>query len=110
MAVRSPSTDKLSEALRLLDEAAMEKKDEIQSLINEKYQNLKATVLGIEPIAKRTWNELSHSAREVSKMAQERSKEVARQIDHSVHLHPWSYIGGAAFGGLLLGFILGKRD
>jgi len=38
------SNDKIKEALHLLDEAAREKKDDLQKLVADKYQNLKGAL------------------------------------------------------------------
>lgn len=84
--------EKITEALKLLDEAAKEKKDELRELIAEKYENLK---------------EATGRARELSI---EKTKELASTVDESVHENPWYYIGGVAIGALLLGYILGRKD
>lgn len=81
----STSARKLDEALRLLNEAAREKKDEIQGLLSEKYGDIK-DVLG---------------------QGGARAKEWTEDVEEKVRQNPWPYIGGVALGALFVGFLMG---
>lgn len=102
--------EKLEEALRLVNEAAKHKREEVTTLINDKYQHLKEYVMDqsskLSEVKKRVADATMH-AKDVSVA---KTKEVAVALDDNVHKNPWPYIGGAALGGLLLGFILGKKS
>jgi ElaB/YqjD/DUF883 family membrane-anchored ribosome-binding protein len=37
-------------------------------------------------------------------------KEKIRAVDEKVHANPWAVIAGAFVGGLLLGYILGRKN
>ena len=39
----------------------------------------------------------------------EKAKEIASDVDKSVHQNPWPYVAGTACVGLLLGYILGRN-
>ncbi len=107
------SNEKIEEALKLLEEAAREKKDEIQNLISDKYVHLRSA-LGetsrsvIESLAaneKRAIEGILH-AKDVT---MEKMKKAGTAVDEHVHTNPWSYIGGAAVAALLVGYILGRK-
>ncbi len=106
------SSDKIAEALKMLDEAAKNKKQEIQDMLTDKYKDLKETITGFDSkqsveSVKKTAADAANKAKE---LGEEKVKEIATQVDQNVHANPWPYIGGAAFCSLLLGFILGKKD
>ena len=96
------STEKLNEALAHLNEAAKERREEVQTLLAEKYTDLGAA-LGGAAHASGDW--FKEQGREVGDTA----RLAAGTVDHSVRKHPWYYIGGAAVGALLLGFLLGRH-
>ncbi len=77
------SPDKMTEALRLLDEAARERRQELPSL------------------------------RRVATRAKERAVETAKKtatgVDKHVRSHPWPYIGGVAATGVLLGYLAARK-
>jgi len=106
------TTDKISEALKLLDEAAKNKKSEIQEMLANRYKNIKETISGFDSkdsldSVKRSASDIADRAKEIG---EEKVKEIATQVDQNVHSNPWPYIGGAAFCSLLLGFIIGRKD
>ncbi len=108
----SSSTEKLSEALKMLDDAAKSKKAEIQDLLSSKYKNIKETFTGFD--SKDSVEALKKNATEkasrVAEISEDRVKEIATEIDQNVHNNPWPYIGGAAICSLLLGYIMGRKD
>jgi ElaB/YqjD/DUF883 family membrane-anchored ribosome-binding protein len=113
MTTTTASSEKISEALRLLEEAAKEKKDELRHLASEKYTHLKEALVDTEHAAaealsaaqKRAVEALVH-AKDVS---EEKIKKAASAVDHQVHANPWPYIGGTAVVALLFGYILGRK-
>ena len=99
------SNEKLSDALRLLEEAAKEKKDELRKLASDKYCHLKEALTATES----TLEQSVAGARERAVEAAQRAKEIASDVNKSVHRSPWPYIGGAAAVSLLVGYILGRK-
>ena len=93
------SADKLHEALALLNEAAKEKREEVQRLIAEKYTDL-TSVLGDAAQASGHW------LKKEGNLVADTAKEAASTADESVRKHPFYYIGGAAAVALILGLLL----
>ncbi len=106
------SNQKLSEALELVNEAAVEKREDLRRMISGKYEHIREALNGSNikdsiDTAKKSAADAACRAKEVS---EEKVKEIATQVDQNVHANPWPYIGGTALAALLLGFILGKKD
>ena len=92
------SNAKISEALELLNEAAREKKDELQGLMVNKYAHIReAMSSGVE------------HAQEAIAQGREKVIEIAGDVDKRVHKDPWVYIAGAAAASLLLGYLMGSK-
>jgi len=102
------SNEKLHEALKLLEEAAIEKRDDLKVVIGEKYSHLKDVVIETEGKMARQLAIAKAKAAEAAAHAKEVTAEKAKVVDEHVHANPWPYIGGAAVAGLLLGYILGR--
>jgi len=104
------SKEKLHEALALVNEAARDEKEHVTEIINDKYSHLKDLAMEqgtkLNDVKKKVADATLH-ARDVSVA---KSKELAGTIDDNVHRNPWPYLGGAAVGGLLLGYILGRKS
>ena len=101
------SNKKFEEALQLLNEAAREKKQEIQQLFGDKYTHIRQAVQEAAALQGERLNRVRAAAGEAIEYSNERIKQVASDVDERVKENPWAYIGGAAVGALLLGYILG---
>lgn len=104
------STEKIAEALKLLELAAEQKKDELKSVMSDKYTHLRTLIVETEGSfvksladAKRHAAETASRAKDVSV---EKAREIADTVDKSAHQNPWPYIAGSAVFGLLLGGLL----
>jgi ElaB/YqjD/DUF883 family membrane-anchored ribosome-binding protein len=95
------STEKLNEALAHLNEAAKERREELQTLLAEKYTDLKAAFGGAAGAGGDWFKEQGREVGDTAKLA-------ASTVDHSLRKHPWYYVGGAAVGGLLIGLLIGR--
>jgi ElaB/YqjD/DUF883 family membrane-anchored ribosome-binding protein len=106
------SGEKISEALKLLEEAAKERKDELRNAMSDKYTHLKnAIVEGEHNLVKSLSDARKHAveaALHAKDVGVEKVREVAHDVDKSVHHNPWPYLAGTAAVGLLLGYILGR--
>lgn len=107
------NNEKLTEALKLLEEAAREKQDDLRRLVSDKYTHLKSAIgdtehTVIESLAaagKRTLEETRHA----KDAGAEKIKQASTAIDAHVHALPWPYVGGTALAALLFGYILGRK-
>jgi ElaB/YqjD/DUF883 family membrane-anchored ribosome-binding protein len=92
----------LNEALAHLNEASKERREEVQKLLDEKYTDLRSAFGGAAQ-ASAGW------VREQSREASDKARLAATTVDTHVRQHPWSYVGGAAVTGLLIGMLAGRR-
>jgi len=106
-------SEKITEALKLLEDAARDKKDELRNLMANKYAHLKDVAADTEhdikeslAIAKKRTADALAKATDIG---EKRAKEIAGEVDESVHENPWPYIGGVALASLLIGYILGRN-
>ena len=105
------SSENIAAALKLLEEAARQKKDELRTLMSDKCTNLRSLILENESsLAESLTTAKDHvldAATDVKDAGVEKAREIARDVDEGVHQNPWSYIAGSAAVGVLLGYILG---
>jgi ElaB/YqjD/DUF883 family membrane-anchored ribosome-binding protein len=99
MDATTTSNEKIVEALKLLNEAAREKKAEMGDVISDKYHHLKQAIIDSEK-----------AMGGAAAAAKDYSVKKAKEVDENVHDHPWPWIGGAALVGVLLGYILGHKN
>jgi ElaB/YqjD/DUF883 family membrane-anchored ribosome-binding protein len=104
------SNEKIAEALKLLNEAAQEKKSEVASMLTDKYETLKQVVVDSEKSMGHAFARGERRAVEAALQAKEFGVKKAKEVDEHVHDNPWPYIGGAALVGVLLGYILGRKN
>ena len=107
------SNENISEALKLLEHAATQKKDELKNVLSGKYANLRSAIVeNEESIAASLANAKARALDAVTHakdVSIEKAREIARDVDQNVHQNPWPYIAGTAAVGLLLGYILGRN-
>lgn len=108
------SNEKFVEALNLLEQAAKEKKADIQGLVENKFTALKDVLLEKERSVRSQLQDISKraitGAKEAAQTGEKKAAEIAKVVDENVHETPWPYIGGVAVVALLLGFVLGKKS
>jgi len=103
------SNAKISEALELLNEAAKEKRDELKSLMANRYSHIREAMnSGVEH-----GRDVLKHAQDITKEAivqgKEKVIEIASDVDKRVHKDPWVYIAGTAVVTLLLGYLMGSK-
>ncbi|MEI8138984.1 MAG: hypothetical protein WCI03_03860 [bacterium] len=107
------SNEKIAEALKLLEEAAKQKKDELRTVMSDKYTNLRDMIIENESsLMKALINKKDHAIDAVSHakdVSIEKAREMADDVNKSVHHNPWAYIAGTAAVGLALGYLLGRN-
>ncbi|MCX6985737.1 MAG: hypothetical protein NT118_13465 [Lentisphaerae bacterium] len=106
------SIEKINEALKVLEEAAKENKEQLAQAASGKYDSLKSAITDEKGIKERlalAAQKAADLAMRMKEASAEKAKEIAGAVDKSVRENPWPYIGGVAVGALLLGFILGRK-
>jgi ElaB/YqjD/DUF883 family membrane-anchored ribosome-binding protein len=95
---------KIHEALELLNAAAAEEQSELQSMIGDRYNDLKGFLgtLGTD---------MQRDVSGAYRAGKAKVRAAAGEVDSHVHANPWAYIGGTAALGLLVGFLIARgRD
>ena len=107
------SNENFAAALKLLEEAAKQKKDELKAVMSDKYTNLRSLIMEKEGSLMKSLTSAKDQALEMTTHARdvgvEKAREIAGDVDKNVHQNPWPYIGGAAMVGVLLGYIMGRN-
>jgi len=111
--METTGNEKIAEALRLLEEAARERKDEVRGMLADKYTHLKEAFLGAEHSVTSALDAARRGAVDAALRAKEltaeKVKRVMKPVDESVRENPWPYLGGTALAALLLGYVLGRN-
>ncbi|MGB5105667.1 MAG: hypothetical protein WBP29_00800 [Candidatus Zixiibacteriota bacterium] len=92
---------RVKDALELLNSYAKDKRTELQDILTNKYSHLKSAVGNVS-------SRIQTDAADLYGVGKEKAKAVAHDVDESVHNNPWAYIGGAALGALIIGYMLGR--
>jgi len=104
------SSENITEALKLLEEAARQKKAELKTAMSDKYTHLKSLIIESEGSLMTSLTTAKdhalQAATQVKEVSVEKAREIASDVDKSVHQHPWAYIAGSAAVGVLLGCML----
>lgn len=103
-------TSKINEALSVLNEAARDKKEELQELLSGKYDDLKAVVSDVESEISNSAGRAAQRLEELKTSASERVMETVQRVDRKAHEKPWKTFGWIVAGSFVIGFLLGRRD
>ena len=107
------SSANIAAALKLLEEAAKQKKGELRTIMSDKYTNLRSLITENDSSLMKSLATAKDHALEAANRAKEagveKAREIASDVDKSVHQNPWPYIAGSAVVGALLGYILGRN-
>ena len=111
--MKRTGNENIAAALRLLEEAAKQKKDELRTIMSDKYTNLRSLILEDESSLMESLTAVKdhalEAATDVKEAGVEKAREIARDVDKGVHQSPWPYIAGSAAVSVLLGYSLGRR-
>ena len=106
------SRENISEALQLLEEAARQKKDELRTVLSEKFTHLRSLIMGNDSgLVDSLTSVKDHALRAATRIKEAgvvKARELASGVDKHVHVNPWPYIAGSAAVSVLLGYILGR--
>lgn len=105
------SGENIAAALKLLEEAATQKKGELRTLMADKFTSLKGLIMEDSGLMKTLAETKKHAVEatlHAKEVGLEKAHELAADVDKRVHENPWPYLGAAAGVGLLLGYILGR--
>ena len=105
------SSENIAAALKLLEETAKQKKDELRTIMSDKYTNLRSLILENESSLMESLTTVKdhafEAATDVKNASVDKAREIARDVDEGVHQNPWPYIAGSAVVSVSLGYILG---
>lgn len=105
----SHHNQKIDEALKLLNQAAKEKKEDFQKMVAEKYSHIREALSDAAAHQAETMHEWKERADGMIREGKAKAAKTAKDIDHEVHKNPWMFIGGAAVVGLVAGLIIAGR-
>jgi len=104
--------ESIEAALKLLEEAAAQKKDELKAVMADKFTSLRSLIMeddnNIMKVLSDTKKRAVEATLHAKEIGLEKAHEIASDVDKRVHQNPWPYIAGSAGVGLLLGYILGR--
>ena len=113
MAQTARNIDRLSEAMRTLDEMATHEREEIREMLSTQFGNLRKILVELEPEVRGT---LRHSSERFSQFAtnttqaaKEKMKDIGQNVDNKVHDAPWTFMGISAIAGILAGYYFANR-
>lgn len=103
----------IEDAIKLLEEAAKDKREEVQTLFSGNYEHLKDLFRENEKSLMKTLHNAKDSAVETAtdleKEGVRKARKLGHDVDENVHEFPWRYIGGSVLTGLLLGVALQRK-
>ncbi|MBF0100323.1 MAG: hypothetical protein HQK77_05375 [Desulfobacterales bacterium] len=104
------SSKNIAAALKILEDAAEQKKEELMSVMSDKYTNLRSLIIDNESSIMKSLNTAKDhafvAAVHVKDAGVDKAREIVYDVDKGVHHNPWPYIAGSAFVGFFFGYVL----
>ncbi len=94
---------KFDEALKVLNDAAIEKKGDLMKMISSKYEDLKGV---IEEVVSSKKENVESAFSDAYHEGRDKTLKYTRELNQSVHQNPWPFIAGVAVGSWLLGITI----
>jgi ElaB/YqjD/DUF883 family membrane-anchored ribosome-binding protein len=107
--VATPSNEKIREALELLRQAAVEKKEELRGMVGDQYGDLRDVIGGFGATVANRARSAVDSIMRAKNIGNEKVKDAALCVDEAVHEKPYHFLGGVAIAALILGYMIGRR-
>lgn len=101
-------SNKITEALSYLNDAAKDKKEELRKALVERYEHFQEAFEDTVHQGQKNLKNAQKVASRAMEDTAEKLKETAEDVNRKVKKNPWPYIGVAAATGVLIGFILGS--
>lgn len=103
-------TKKINDALELLNQAALAKKEDFSKLVTDKFGDLKEAFHNLESDVGDEASEGLDKLKSLRDSAVEHTRDTASSVDRKVHESPWISLGLTLAGALVIGIFLGRRD
>jgi ElaB/YqjD/DUF883 family membrane-anchored ribosome-binding protein len=101
--------ERLNEALSVLNSVAEEKGDQLQSLIGDRYGQVKEILAEAGSEAAEAAARSARFAESAAARAAARARQTAQTIDNRVHESPWLTLGPAVIAAFAIGLWIGTR-
>jgi ElaB/YqjD/DUF883 family membrane-anchored ribosome-binding protein len=103
---------KLTDALKVLDQAIMNEGVDLKDLVSKDYSHLQDALKDFAPQVGETLRAGGRQAMEriqnYTAPAIQKTKQAVAEADRQVKANPWPILAGTAIGALAIGFLLGR--
>jgi ElaB/YqjD/DUF883 family membrane-anchored ribosome-binding protein len=109
MTATKENAEKVKDALRILNEAARDEKEEVARLLSDRYADLKSVVQDVEDAARDQTSRIGDRLRDLEQGVEMKAKESTEAVNRKVHEQPWQSMAATAVGALVLGYMMGRK-
>lgn len=106
---REDTSDKIVDALKVLDEAAVEKGHEIRSAVEKGFKHLHRTFSELEAGSWKAMDFVEKKGKDLRDVVISQSAKTVASINQQFKTRPWVFIGGFTLVGIGIGYLLGQK-
>lgn len=107
--MKKKNIESIEEALKILNAAAKDEKNELLSELKDNYQDLKGVVVDVENKINSKLHDIKDSAQASKSDVKLTLNDLAEDIEDATKNDPWKAIKYATFAGAMLGFLIGSN-